>query len=506
MRASFSVDGFTDVRRLDWADRERLQALSSVGAELVLSRGVRGVFCGVCRGDGREGRFQGLEICMLAFARGRSGRLQYGEAGMLTGQVFNRSGRKHEEKAVPWVVAHEGVLEVAKERAKLERREGTSLLRAYRTKVHRHLGYGAFSEYTDRFLGHCHRTTADKLRTAEALEQLPELARAQEEGQLHASAVRELARVATAETESAWIASAKGRRVREVEKLVSGRARGDHPATPPRPELVKHVLRFEVSAETLAAFRDAMRRLDQSSGEKLDDDSALLLLARAVLSPPAAGDESALGRANYQVSVIVCDRCRRAVQPAGADLVEVDSATLETACCGAQHIDLTHGAAGGAGLSASDPGAAAPRATQSVPPAVRRQVLLRDHQMCQVPGCRNTFALDVHHIQPRAEGGTHHAENQVCLCTVHHRAIHQGELVISGCAPDGLVFRHADGTPYGGAVSAARSDVCKKVFDGLCWLGFKSSEARRALDRCLRDGEVPHDAEGLLRKALDHLG
>jgi hypothetical protein len=420
-------------------------------------------------------------------------------------ELFTRSGRGHEEKVASWVIAHEGVLEVAKERAKLERREGTTLLRAYRTKVHRHLGYGAFAEYSDRFLGHCYRTTADKLRTAEALEQLPELARAQQEGHLHASAVRELARVATAETESAWIDAAKGRRVREVEKLVSGRARGDHPTTPPRPELEKHVLRFEVRAETLAAFRDAMRRLDQTSGEKLDDDSALLLLARAVLSPPAAGDAGALGRANYQVSVIVCDRCKRAVQPAGADRVEIGSATLETACCDAQRIDLTHGDARGAGLGASDPRAAAPRATQSVPPAVRRQVLLRDHQMCRVPGCRNTLALDVHHIQPRAEGGTHHAENQLCLCTVHHRAVHQGELVVSGCAPDGLAFRHADGTPYGGPVSAARSDVCKKVFGGLCWLGFKSSEARRALDQCLL-GEVPRNAEALLRKAREHLG
>jgi hypothetical protein len=417
---------------------------------------------------------------------------------MSMGELFARSGRAHAEREAPWVIAHEGVLEVAKERAKLERREGTSLLLAYREKVHRHLGYGAFSEYSDRHLGHCHRTTADKLRTAEALEQLPELARAQHEGHLHASAVRELARVATAETESAWIEAAKGRRVREVERLVSGRARGDHPTTPPRPELEKHVLRFEVSAETLAAVRDAMRRLDQTSGAKLDDDSALMLLARAVLSPPAAGDPSALGRANYQVSVIVCDRCKRAVQPAGADRVEVDAATLETACCDAQRIDLTHGEPG--------LGESAPRATQSVPPAIRRQVLLRDHQMCQVPGCRNTIALDVHHIQPRSEGGTHHARNQLCLCTVHHRAVHQGELVVSGCAPDQLVFQHADGTPYGGAVSAARSDVCKKVFDGLCWLGFKSSEARRALDQCLRDGDVPPDAEGLIRKALEHLG
>jgi hypothetical protein len=43
-------------------------------------------------------------------------------------ELFTRSGRGHEEKAAPWVIAHEGVLEVAKERAKLEQREGGILL------------------------------------------------------------------------------------------------------------------------------------------------------------------------------------------------------------------------------------------------------------------------------------------------------------------------------------------------------------------------------------------
>ena len=418
--------------------------------------------------------------------------------------VFQHRGPSGQVTVAPWVLAHEAVLEVAQERARLERREGTSLIRAFRERVHRHLGYGAFAEYTDRHLGYCHRTTADKLRTAEALEQLPELAREQQEGRLHASAVRELARVATAETESAWIEASRGRRVREIERMVSGRARGDTPTSSPRPELEKHVLRFEVSAETLAAFRDAMRRINENSGEKLDDDSALLLMARAALSTSDGdGDTESLGRANYQVAVFECDHCRRAFQPAGADRVEIDAATLEAARCDAQQIDLTHAAVthGSAAHIELPP----PRATQSVPPAIRRQVLLRDQKRCQVPGCRNTLALDVHHIRPRAEGGAHHAHNQLGICTVHHRAIHRGELHVSGRAPDALEFQHADGTPYGGPVAAPRADVCKKVFDGLCWLGFKSSEARRALDEIARDGHAPLDAQSLLRKALERL-
>ena len=111
-----------------------------------------------------------------------------------------------------WVRAHGDVLSVARERAGLERREGACMLRAFREDVHRHLGYGAFAEYSDRHLGFGHRATRDKLRTAEALERLPELAHALADGRLHASAIRELARVATPETEVAWIEAAAGRR------------------------------------------------------------------------------------------------------------------------------------------------------------------------------------------------------------------------------------------------------------------------------------------------------
>jgi hypothetical protein len=74
--------------------------------------------------------------------------------------LFEHRGLARQVAVAPWVRAHEAVLEVAKERAGLERREGTSLLRAFRERVHQHLGYGAFAEYTDRQLGYCHRTTA----------------------------------------------------------------------------------------------------------------------------------------------------------------------------------------------------------------------------------------------------------------------------------------------------------------------------------------------------------
>jgi len=501
-----------------------------------------------------------------------------------------------------WVRAHEAVLAVAKERAGLERREGICLLRAHRRDVHRHLGYGAFAEYTDRHLGYCQRTTADKLRTAEALERLPELAQAQRDGRLNASVVRELARVATAATESAWIETAAGLRVREVERLVSGRAPGDHPSDAQRPELARHTLRFEVSAQTLAAFRDAMRCVAERTGHHLDDDAALLLIARAILDAPAPASETnpgaadadatpartikqastsehaLAGRARYQISVIECPSCKRAFMPAGPDLLEIDAAIQATAHCDAQLIhahaplsaerrakathagarkeathvaaadvtsaasacrgsEATHGDAVSVATSRGDAdeashtltaaviGAAhaseeteathvgavaaqrSTRTTQSIPPAARRHVLARDHH-CQIPGCRNTV-VEVHHIVPRAEGGSNSPKNLIGICTVHHPAIHRGQLHVTGTA-DALDVRHADGTPYGAAVSATRSDTSEKVFRGLRWLGYKERDARAAIQAALLEygtsSTDPLDDAGLLRRALAQLG
>jgi len=427
-----------------------------------------------------------------------------------------------------WVQAHEAVLGVARERAGLERREGVCLLRARRENVHRHLGYGAFAEYTDRHLGYGHRTTEDKLRTAEALEHLPELARAQRDGRLNASAVRELARVATAGTESAWIEAAAGLRVREVERLVSGHVPGDRPTDAPRPEAIKHVLRFEVSAETLAAFRDALRCLAERSGHRLDDDAALLLIARATLDAPSlsaprvnetdTGDSEPArsAGARYQISVMECPRCKRGFMPAGADLLEIAPASLAAAHCDAEHLEENDpGAetppASTASKEAAHVGADAPptRTTRSIPRAVRRHVLSRDHHTCRIPGCRNSSCVEVHHIVPRAEGGSNDAQNLVVTCSIHHSAVHDGRLLVSGSA-EALQVHHADGTPYGGAVCAPRSDVTEKVFRGLRWLGYKERDARAAIRAALLEPDATrspaHDDAELLRRALFHLG
>ncbi|HLV67448.1 MAG TPA: hypothetical protein VKY73_16615, partial [Polyangiaceae bacterium] len=187
------------------------------------------------------------------------------------------------DEPVDWVLAHEELERLAKARAELDGREGLALLRAFRAKVHRQLGYASFAQYAEKLFGYGFRTTDDKLRTAIALERLPELRAALCEGSLPWSSVRELARVATPDTVHEWLGAARGRTVRQIERLVSGKARGEHPADPGRPEARRRVLRFDVSAQTYATFREAAAAIRRRSSEPMNDDALLLQVAREIL-------------------------------------------------------------------------------------------------------------------------------------------------------------------------------------------------------------------------------
>ncbi|HYJ09178.1 MAG TPA: HNH endonuclease, partial [Polyangiaceae bacterium] len=126
-------------------------------------------------------------------------------------------------------------------------------------------------------------------------------------------------------------------------------------------------------------------------------------------------------------------------------------------------------------------GANMARAAQDVPPSVRRLVLRRDHGRCVVPGCRHVAWLDVHHLQPRADGGGHNPDNLITLCGAHHRALHRGRLRAEGTPTSGLTFRHTDGSAYGQVSAPAVADAGAKAFLALRGLGFREGEVRWAL-------------------------
>ena len=66
--------------------------------------------------------------------------------------------------------------------------------------------------------------------------------------------------------------------------------------------------------------------------------------------------------------------------------------------------------------------------------------------------------------------------NLVLMCPAHHRAIHEGRLIVHGDLITGLRLQHADGSSYGEAASPQASDLWTRVYQALRGLGFRASE------------------------------
>jgi len=426
----------------------------------------------------------------------------------------------------PWDEIDRRLRSIAGRRAGLDLEEARWLLVARREGLHRHFGYARLEEYLERVLGYGPRAAAERLRVAEALVEFPAMRDAFDAGELTYSAVREISRVAIPETEAAWLGATRGRTLRDIEPMVAGRKKGDLPDTPVAPGARRHVVRFEVSGETLALLRDARIAIADATGEQLDHDALLAMMCRAVLDDGGAGDDDTEHRrARHQIALTTCEVCERSWQDGGGTAIEVEPEVIERARCDAQYIGR---------LDAASPA----RASQEIPPSVRRLVWRRDHGRCVVPGCRSARFLEVHHVAYRSHGGDHGPDNLCLLCGAHHRALHDGRLVIRGRVSTGLTFYHADGRPYGAAppasaatafapasgvaaggrsdtaspaigaaTPAARSGITAAMIDdavaAVRVTGFSAAQARAAVASVAHVGGA--DLEDLIRGAFQHL-
>jgi hypothetical protein len=122
-------------------------------------------------------------------------------------------------------------------------------------------------------------------------------------------------------------------------------------------------------------------------------------------------------------------------------------------------------------------------------------VLARDRR-CRVTGCIHATFVDVHHLQPRSEGGRNEASKLLVSCSAHHRAVHCGELLV-GRDPDGSPsFWHADGSPYGAPATPQHIDALAKVFSALRHLGFREVEVKAVLGPLRADTALNRRARG----------
>ena len=306
----------------------------------------------------------------------------------------------------------------------------------------------------------------EKLRVARALEALPLIGAAMSRGEVSYSKVRAITRVASPATESLLLSVAlygtthhvetlvrQFRRVQEVEELSrEQRQHANRSLTWFHDDDGSLIIKARLPAESGALF---LKALDAALDEfPLPDVSAETSVARerstrvpcqrptSIHARPSLssrradalaivaesfvkhGAEALNGGERHQIVVHVDAETLQARTTGRCEFEDGPAMPVETVrrlSCDASIVRIIEDERG----EPLDVG----RKTRTIPPALRRALNSRD-QGCVFPGCTHKRYVDGHHIHHWAGGGETKLSNLVSLCRFHHRAVHEGGIVI----------------------------------------------------------------------------
>src|SRR5690349_3831747 len=125
-----------------------------------------------------------------------------------------------EERSRECARLHARLRGFAHRRAVLDSEELDVLLRAEELQIWHRFGFTNMYAYLEATLGYGPHAAAERLRVAHELSDLPELSQLLSDGKLTFSAIRELTRVATRDTEEAWIEKTRGMNLRQIETAI----------------------------------------------------------------------------------------------------------------------------------------------------------------------------------------------------------------------------------------------------------------------------------------------
>jgi hypothetical protein len=280
-------------------------------------------------------------------------------------------------------------------------------------------------------------TAREQVRVARALGRLPTLDAALARAKLSYSKVRAITRVATPETEQRLVEYAGHttgaqlericRRFRRARHEIDGiRVTRDQRGVSLRP-LSDGLVRVEVTLhpdeaalvmQAIEKARDHLRASAETrpSSQNISAETPLpsradatVHLAEQFLAAPPSVPR---GSTNYQVfvhmdqSVLAPDNQRDAFLEDGT---RISAETVRRITCDTALVGVATGADG----TPLDVG----RRTRTIPPAIRRALLLRD-TTCRFPGCTNYRFVHAHHIHHWLNGGDTSLANLITLCTL----------------------------------------------------------------------------------------
>ncbi|MGD9546497.1 MAG: HNH endonuclease [Candidatus Krumholzibacteriia bacterium] len=324
--------------------------------------------------------------------------------------------------------------------------------------LYRDLGFASIQIYAQKELGFSKTRTGDFVRMARKLDDLPQIRKSLETGKIGYTKAREIIKVATPATEKEWVKVActtpRGRLAEDVARVRAQAA--DLRTSPGQGELIPAAPRerrlaaavpvkvsLEMTPEQFARFEALQEKLAKSEvgGDRIERilaglDSLLedalgggqLNIEAGVSAHASAGaSTSTTARASanhpervprgtsFQVHVRQCPDCGRFSAATSRGDIALGQADAGRVTCDSRSDDPRTG-----------------RNTATIPPRVRRRVLARDGHRCQGSGCTNTRFLEVHHVLPRARGGTNAPDNLITLCSACHRHLHEKAQGVQG--------------------------------------------------------------------------
>ncbi len=308
------------------------------------------------------------------------------------------------------------------------------------------LGFSSIREYGEHALGLTAREVRESLRVGRRLAALPKIDAALQAGEMSWSAARALTRVVVPETEAEWLREAQTGSMRELEAAISVSSVGEMPpdgaSRPIAPAVTRFV--FEVDSTDAQVVADALAMRRAELGSDVDVTDVFVDLCRTALASGAgagagAGAGGAAGACasdippeRFQIVLQKCPTCEHVVHVGHGPAVHaVAPSTVAQAGCDAVVVEVAQGG----------------RVSRTIPPSVRRRVAHRDGYCCAVPGCGARVWLDVHHLVPRAHGGTHDEGNLSLVCSAHHRRVHEGTLHLVRGADGALLARRGVASP-----------------------------------------------------------
>jgi hypothetical protein len=308
----------------------------------------------------------------------------------------------------------------------------------------------------------------EKVRTAQALRDLPAISLAFKEGRLSYTKVRALTRVALDHDEDALLRHALDATAPQVEE----RCRQIRNVQPDSVQDAKRAwdarslsawrnggslcirveLPLEVGELVMHALERAVELEPRTNAPDVSDASfqaqqadALVTVAKSYLE--GGSQESTSTADHYQVVVHVDE----AALHGGEGRADLPIETVKRLACDASLVVVTedeHGTPLNVG-----------RKQRNVTTAIRRALWSRDRG-CAFPGCHHTRFVHAHHVHHWIEGGETKVDNLVLLCSLHHRLLHEGGYRIRRDHQSELYFVRGDGRaiPRCGYVESDYSD------------------------------------------------